>query len=133
MNNQDQKDELVRLQQLVLEHEKNNDFRTAKNFQVRLLEIKERDSACNAGDLGDTFHQLALLTLKTGDADEAVTFLVKALGLRRIFFGKGHPKVLETMNLVKEIRTTSAKNAAGPKKVDKRRAEYRRAQNSELA
>lgn len=130
MNSQDQRTELEKLELLVREHESKCDFQTARKFQVRLLELKENDSACNAGDLGDTFHQLAILTLKTGDPEEAVTYLVKALGLRRIFFGKGHPKVVETMDLVKEIRTTAAKNDTTPKKVDRRRAEYRRAQKS---
>jgi hypothetical protein len=119
-------DDLLRLKQLVIEHEERRDFSTAKSYQLTIARIAECDPHSTAGELGDIFYRLGVLDVKAGAGEAAISALAKALGFRRIFFGKGHPKVEETMELIKEIRRDL--QPVDSDKIDRRRAAARRVQ-----
>ncbi|MBC7998460.1 MAG: hypothetical protein IAF58_10975, partial [Leptolyngbya sp.] len=124
--NQSSNFSLTGLQEMVSEHEANKDFSLAFDIQTRIVTLLESEPGSVSGDLGDAFFHLGCLAYQLSKNEEALGYLVKALGFRRIFFGKGHEKVEQVMDLIKEVRSKIPKNAAT--KVDRRTAEYRRSQ-----
>ncbi len=123
-NSKEHCSELEKLQKLVMEHEDNQDYLTAMSVQNKIVQMVESDSRCSSGELGDSFYRVGYIAYRAGAHEEAVGYLCKALGFRRLFFGKGHPKVIEVMDLIREIRNNTPKKSSG--KVDRRTAEYRR-------
>lgn len=118
------------LQKLVLEHENNQEFGSALDLQVQVIQMIERDPRCTSHELGDNFFRLGYLAYQLGNSEAAVKNLTKALGFRRLFYGKGHEKVIETMDLIKEIRAKAKKSA---EKIDRRTAEYKRSKAAKHA
>jgi hypothetical protein len=116
--------EMECLQKLVFEYEEKKDFASALHFQTQIAKLVEGDPTSTAGELGESFFRLGSLAYNLGNVEEAVTYLCKSLGFRRLFFGKGHQKVVETMDLIKLIRSSAPKKHSN--KVDRRTAEYRR-------
>lgn len=105
--------EIHRLEQIVFDYEQISDFLIAKTIQLTIVQITESDPNCTAGELGDRFHRLGELIVKAGADEDAIGNLTKALGFRRIFYGKGHPKVQETLELIKDVRrNVSTRNSS---------------------
>lgn len=99
--------EIHRLEQIVFDYEQISDFLIAKTIQLTIVQLTESDPKCTAGELGDRFHRLGELIIKAGEGEDLFAILAKALGFRRIFYGKGHPKVQETLEIIKDIRRNS--------------------------
>lgn len=63
----------------------------------------------NAGHLGDAMHTLALNLHQTQKYKDAQVAISKAIGLRRLYFGKKHEKLQESLELAKLIQVELSK------------------------
>ena len=111
--------ELARLRILVQRSEDCSDFESARYIQEELVRLTESDLSSTAAQLGDELYKLGAFTLKTGEFKAAQMHTAKAIGFRRMFFGKGHHKVYEALELAKAIQSELAK-------IEPRRARQRR-------
>lgn len=110
-------DQLKLLEEKVWNCEQKEDFTSARSFQIEIVRLRESDSKCTSGALGESYFRLAKYSLAVGN-DGVLNELSKALGLLRIYFGKDSERVKETMALVREIR--KKEELANPKKFRRR-------------
>ncbi|MBA4027130.1 MAG: hypothetical protein C0473_02710 [Cyanobacteria bacterium DS3.002] len=104
------------------------DYRSACEIQKRIVFEKEEDATSTAGDLGEAYFKLGSYLRVLNEPAQAELAYVRSLGLLRIFHGKGHEKVKAAMVQIKELRVVNGPSKTD--KIDRRRAEYKRAQLS---
>lgn len=80
------------------------DFETARNLQRDLVRTLERSPESTHGQLGDALYLLAFYCFKLGEYKSAQIEAAKAIGFRRLFFGRGHAKLNEAMELARQIQ-----------------------------
>lgn len=97
------------LQDQITEAESNARFAEARMLQEHLVHLMEGDQSSTSGCLGDAIYKLATLSYRCRYFKAAQMDVARAIGYRRMFFGKGHAKVAEAVDLAKVIQVELSK------------------------
>ena len=109
MNRNIERPDLAQLRARVVHAENSQSYVDACEFQEQLVHVLERELSCSAGELGDAFLKLASLSFQCGYFKAAQMNVAKAIGYRRMYFGKGHANVMKAVDLAKLIQAELAK------------------------